>query len=171
MYRVHDYVVCGSDGVCQIKDISQLDFGSDEDREYYVLNSVYGNSIEIFIPTDKKNVNMRPVMSKDEIYELFKDMPELSTDWFDDNKRRKAMFSEILQSSNLTDIIQMVRTIYDQKVQLEKEGKLLSNVDVEILKLAEKQLYNEFALVFDIKPEKIVSFVMENIENYSSHHN
>lgn len=53
--------------------------------------------------------------------------------------------------------------IYNRKVELEKKGKRLTSADSEAMKTAEKLLYNEFALVLDIRPDQVVPFIMEKI--------
>ena len=70
MFRVNDYVVYGSTGVCKIDAINREDFGDGREREYYVLTAIYANSLSIYIPTDNTDAAMRRIMTKDEIYEL-----------------------------------------------------------------------------------------------------
>lgn len=165
MYQINDYVVYGSTGVCQVTDISRENFGGSTDREYYVLNPVYGNSMEIFIPTDKPNDAMRRMLSKDEIIELIRFMPEIDSEWIDDDKFRKATFSGILQAGDQQKIIQLIKSIYERNVELEKNGKRLPSSDIEAMKQAEKQLYNEFALVLGIPPEKVADYILEHVQS------
>ncbi|MDW7657718.1 MAG: CarD family transcriptional regulator [Bacillota bacterium] len=163
MFRVNDYVVYGSTGVCKIEAISREDFGGDQDREYYVLTALYANSLSIYIPTDSRDVSMRRIMTKDEIYKLIKTIPDIDSTWNDDDHLRKTTFNEILQSGDQTKMIQLIKTLDERKQELEKDGKSLGNADAETMKAAEKILHNEFALVLDIEPEQVIPFIREEI--------
>ncbi len=164
MFKVNDYVVYGSTGVCQIKSISLENFGGRMEREYYVLNSVNANSMDIYIPTDKCNVVMRKIMSKEEIYELIKVMPDIESEWISDDHFRKTAFREIIQTGDQKRMVQLIKTIYARKNELEKNGKKLTNSDAETMKTAEKFLYNEFAHVLDIQPEQVDLFIMGRVQ-------
>lgn len=162
MFQVNEYVVYGSTGVCQVVDISRESFCGQADREYYVLNPVFGNPMEIFIPTDSKVV-MRGILSKGEITGLIQSMPEIGSEWIADDNSRKAMFNEILQSGDQKRIIHLIKMIYNRKTALESNGKHLANSDSETFKAAEKLLCNEFALVLGIQPDQVVPFILKQI--------
>lgn len=162
MFQVNDYVVYGSTGVCQVVDISRESFCGQANREYYVLNPVFGNPMEIFIPTDSKVV-MRDILSKGEITELIQSMPQIDSEWITDDNSRKATFNEILQSGDQKRIVQLIKMINNRKAALESNGKHLTNNDSETFKTAEKLLCNEFALVLGIQPDQVVSFILEQI--------
>jgi len=163
MFQVHDYVVYGSTGVCQIVDISQENFGGNADREYYILNPVYGNSMQLYIPTDHGQSVMRRVLSKEEIIQLIQAIPAIDSDWISDDHFRKATFSETLQSGDQKRIIHMIKMINNRKISLEKNGKHLANADCDAMKVAEKLLHNEFGLVLGLQPDQVAPFIMEHI--------
>lgn len=163
MYRVNDYVVYGSTGVCKVVEISQESFGGKANREYYVLSPVFGNQVDIYIPTDKQEVSLRPVLSEDEVMRLIGAIAGMESAWISDDSFRKATFSEILQSGDLERIIQLVKMIFNRKIELEKSGKNLGNTDAEILKQAEKILNQEFAIALNLQPDQVFSFIKERI--------
>lgn len=163
MYQINDYVVYGATGVCQVVDISRENFGGKVVREYYVLNPVYGNSMSIFIPTDSRSAVMRHILSKADIMELIHSMPAIDGGWIEDDHLRKATFNETLQSGDLNKLAQLIKMIYHRKEFLESQGKHLTSADTEAMKISEKLLYNELALVLDIAPDEVVPFIMEKI--------
>lgn len=165
MYQVNDYVVYGSTGVCQVTNISRENFGGTVSREYYVLNPIYGNSVDIFIPTDNQNVVMRHILSKAEIMDLIRSMPEIDSEWIADDSFRKSTFSEILQSGDQRKVVQLIKTLHDRQVDLENNGKRLTSGDSDVMKSAEKLLYNEFALVLDIQPDQVVPFILKKTKS------
>ena len=163
MYQVNDYVVYGATGVCQVVEISQESFGGPTSREYYVLNPVFGNSMQIYIPTDSQKVVMRRILTRQEILDLIKVMPDIDSEWVSDDNLRKATFSDAIQSGDQRRLVQLIKTIYARGEDLEKSGKRLSNTDRDLIKAAEKLLYNEFALVLDIQPDQVVPFILEQV--------
>ncbi len=168
MYQVKDYVVYGANGVCQVVDICLENFGGKEDREYYVLSPVYGNSMSIFIPTDHENAQVRQVHSKDEIMDLIRQMPQMDGQWIDDDHHRRAVFSDTLQSCDLYRTARLIKMLYLRKQALEQQGKHLSSTDGDAMKAAEKLLCHEFALVLDIEPDDVVPFIAEKIVEEAS---
>ncbi|MEA4889184.1 MAG: CarD family transcriptional regulator [Clostridiaceae bacterium] len=164
MLKVNDYVVCGATGVCQIMDIITDNFGGKTDREYYVLNPVYTNGSTIYIPTDSDHLKMRRLMTRDEIYALINIEPDMEREWISDDQLRKAVFAETVQSCKPQELIKLVKTLYRRQAALKKEGKKLLSADISTLKSAEQLLYCEFALVLDIQPDQVASFITGQIK-------
>lgn len=161
MFQVNDYVVYGSTGVCKLVDICQENFGGRNSREYYVLSPVYGNQMDIFIPTDKEDAPLRPILSRQQVMALIHSMPAVKSEWIADDSYRKAIFGEIIQSGELDRIIQLIKIIFDRKVELEHSGKRLGNTETELLKQAEKILHHEFAFALDLEPDQVLPFIQK----------
>ena len=53
--------------------------------------------------------------------------------------------------------------IYTEQEKRKEQGKKLHQADEQIFRRAETLLYNELALVLDIKPEQVVPFINEQI--------
>ena len=66
MYKVNDYLVYNY-SVCKVKEIKDI-----KDKKYYVLVPLSDESLTITSPTTQENVNIRPLLSKSEVKELFK---------------------------------------------------------------------------------------------------
>lgn len=164
MYQVNDCVVYGSTGVCRITGIVMERFSGKEAREYYLLSPVYGNSVDIYIPTDSRQATMRRLMSREEIDELIGSMPQIGCEWVADDRFRQTSFKEILQSGDQRRIVVLIKTLHDRQVSLENDGRSLSGTDTEIMKTAEKLFSNEFALVLGIQPEQVVPFITRQAE-------
>ncbi|MGI6333916.1 MAG: CarD family transcriptional regulator [Saccharofermentanales bacterium] len=163
MYQIDDYVVYGSAGVCRIVDIRQESFGDAGDREYYVLDSVYGNRMQTYIPVDNISVTMRPALKKEEVLDLIQSLPDIDSEWIQDDNQRRTLFAEILQSCDPAQIAYLIKMIYHRQKELQELGKRLTSADSEALKTAEKLLYDEFALVLDIQIEQVIPFIAEKI--------
>ena len=167
MFSVSEFVVFGSTDVYKIVDICQKDFGGNSKRKYYVLNPVFGNSLDVYIPISNKQIPMRRILSKKDIVQIIKSMPNIEDEWIEDHKQRKATYSEILTSGDHEKIIRIIKIIHIHKLELEKQGKQLINTDQELLKAAEKLIYHEFATVLDLEPEQIIDYIIQNIGIYN----
>lgn len=164
MYEVNDFVVFGSTGVCQIVDIIQENFGGGEQREYFVLNPVYGNSSTIYIPRDNCEAKLRRIMTRAEIEELIKIMPDVDSEWIVDDQTRRAAFVDMAQSGDPEKLVRLIKVLFSRQEELVKEGKKLSNADTETMKIAETSLHNEIALVLEIQPDQVLPFILGQIE-------
>ena len=168
MFSVSDFVVFGSADVYKIVDICQKDFGEDSKRKYYVLNPVFGNSLDVYIPINHKQMPMRKILSKKEIVDIIQSIPNIKDEWIEDYKQRKTVYSEILASGDHEKIIRIIKIIHIHELELEQQGKQLINTDKDLLKAAEKLIHNEFAAVLDLEPDQITDYIIQNIGVYNT---
>lgn len=141
MYKVGEYVLYGQEGVCRIVEIVTRKIAN-QDKLYYQLMPL-DNHITILVPVDydQKNAKMRQVLSKDDIYELIKTMPDNETIWIKDKNVRKQKYNEIIN-----------------------KGKKFHLQDQYLLEVAEKILYDEFSVTLDIKQDEVLPFILNTIK-------
>lgn len=165
MFQVNDTILYGTQGVCRISEICDKDFGAGK-AAYYVLHPVYQSNSTIFVPVDNEKLTerMRRIMSLDEIKELIKAIPDEETYWIDDDAERRRRYQEMISSGDRRLLVQLIKTLYLEQERRKKDGKKLHQSDEQLLGRAETLLYNELALVLDIKPEQVVPFLNEQIE-------
>lgn len=120
MFKINDYIVYGSTGVCQIIDISKEKNLSSDEIQYYVLQPVYSNKMIIKIPVNNQKVLMRQIVTKDDVSSLIADMPEKEAIWINDDKERTENFKAALRTGKSEEWIKIIKTIY-----LEKEEKFV----------------------------------------------
>ena len=71
-YKVDDYVVHESSGVCKIISISDMELmGKGSMKTYYTMVPVYKNTAQVFVPLEGAQIRLRDVSSRDEIEGLF----------------------------------------------------------------------------------------------------
>lgn len=164
MYSKNDIVIYSSYGLCKITEISKQNFGGVSEN-YYTLSPVYDEKSTLFVPANNKNLveKMKPVMSKSEIYGLIESISAEDNVWIDDENKRKEKYKEILSGGNRTEIIKMIRSVYQMKVKRQSEGKKLHVADERFFKDAERLINEEFAYVLDIERGKVVEFITEKI--------
>jgi CarD family transcriptional regulator len=163
MFKVNVYVVYGSVGVCQIRDIRKDEYNINDETKYYVLKPVYGDNMTIKIPVNNPNVSMRAVLTKEEVLSLIVTMPINETIWIDDNRERSEQFTAVLRTGKTEECAKLIKTIYLEKEARSAEGRTVTKKDEDILNIAEKHLNEEFAIVLDISPDEVAPYILEHI--------
>lgn len=165
MFQINDTVLYGAEGVFKVEEITVMDFAG-EDKEYFVLKSLYNEGSTVFVPTDKEALlaKMRKILSREEIYEMIRNMPEEELIWIEDESERMQKYKDILMKGDHREIVRLIRTLYLHGQSLKEIGKNLHKVDERFLKDAERILYDEFAYVLNIKPNQVLPFIQEQIE-------
>lgn len=169
MFENGTAVVYGTSGVCRVVAQEQkLVRGNYVD--YLVLRPVYDKNTTFYIPKNSEEVmaKLRPLLSKDEILELIRSMPDEDTVWIDDNNLRKQKYNQMIGQGDRRKLIKLIKTLYIHQNEMKAKGKSLHQSDEAILKQAEKLLNDEFALVLDIKPENVNEFIVDLMNSESS---
>ncbi len=112
MFKVNDYIMYGTTGVCKVIEIKKEKFLGKEEREYYVLEPVYSKNTVIKIPVDNTTIRMRELLSKEAIEELINIVPNADTTWIEDDRIRNEQFKSMLKSGDCEELITLIRTIY-----------------------------------------------------------
>lgn len=164
MFQVNDTILYGTQGVCRITEICDKDLGAGV-QPYYVLTPIYQNNSKIFVPVEneKLTARMRRILSQEEIKELIRDMPDEETVRINDDLIRRKNYREMISSGDRKELVRLIKTLYLEQERRKAQGKKLHQADEQIFRRAETLLYNELALVLDIKPEQVVPFLNEQI--------
>lgn len=165
MYKINDIVTYGTTGVCKIIDIRKQKIGKKE-MQYYILQPSFQKTATVYVPIANEALvaKIKPVMSKQEINILIKAMPEIGSEWIDDENKRAERFKEIINSCDKTEIVKLIKTIYFHQQALFSNGKKLRRMDEIFLQEAEALLYNEFATVLNIKPEEVLPMIIKELD-------
>ena len=165
MFSVNDTVSYGTHGVCKIIGVKKLKLVK-ETEEYYILKHLYKDVSKIYVPIKNEALTskMRRVLSKDEINELIRVMPDNEIIWIENDNERREKYQEILESGNRKEIAALIKTLYQRKNEYKDRKRRLRQSDELILTRAQALLYDEFALVLNIKPEQVIPFLRRKIE-------
>lgn len=164
MFKVNDYVMYSSIGVCQIINIRKEKNIDDMETEYYILQPAYNNlNMTIKIPVNNPKVFIREVITKDDVLSLIASMPEKKIIWINDDRERSRNFKAILETGESEEWAKLIKTIYLVKQEKAGLGKKLMKTDEEVMKIAEKNLYEEFALALNISPDEVVSYIHDHV--------
>lgn len=164
MVNIGTTIVYGTQ-ICRVTDKKDQTFGKIT-RNYYVLTPVFDEKNVIYVPSDNENLvaKMRKILSAEEIYALIRSIPNTENIWIEDDKLRTQEYKGIIERGDREEIIKIIKTLFEHKCDMEAKGRKLHAADEIVLARAEKVLYEEFALVLDIKKEEVVPFITEQIE-------
>ena len=152
MFKVDDYIMYGRTGVCKVIDITNEKFINGEERKYYVLSPIHNNNNTIIkIPLDNTKVPMRKIISKEDVTSLINDMSNMEALWIDDEKKRSNEFKTMLKSGKCEDLIKLISN--------KRHSKKLNKADKEIIKEAERLVNEEFAIILNISPKEVNSYI------------
>lgn len=156
--------VYGASGVCRVEDICTMDYGGGK-KEYYILQPVYDLRSTLSIPVESPafSARARELLSKEEVMEIIKSLPDAKSEWIRDDKQRIETFRNLLEGGERKDIAMLICSLYMHKIELAEKGKKLRSSDEAIMQRAEKLLYGEFAWVLGIDPKEVVPFIKEII--------
>lgn len=165
LLKINDIVLYGAEGVCKIKDITRENFGEGI-MEYYVLQPIYKDSLTIFVHTGNDHLisKMRRVLSREEIEKIILTMPEEELLSIEDESKREIKYQEIINSGDRRAVVKLIKTIYLCQKNRKEQKKKPYAIDERFLKEAEKLLYDEFALVLNVKPNQVLPLIIKQIE-------
>lgn len=166
MFFKNDIIRYGAHGVCKIADITEKNFNG-VPVEYYVLKPIYNDTSTIYVPLHNQSLTdkMHKVLSAEEIRALIQAMPhEESMWWIDDEEARKRRYQEILVDGDRVELIRMIKALYLRQREQQAKGRKLHMADDRFFKEAERMLYEEFALVLQMKKEEVLPFILEQLQ-------
>lgn len=166
MYQINDVVVYGLHGVCRITEIEEREFAG-ETQPYYTMHPVFNDRSTFFVPVnnEKSKKKVRDLLTPQEISALIRSMPQLEEIQVQNEKHRKIIYKEIIESGDRAEIIRLIKTIYVRREAQLKAGKKQHLIDERFLKEAETSLYDEFAFVLNIDRESVIPHIKNELEH------
>lgn len=165
MFKVGEYIICGSNGVCQVESIGPMKIpGVPKDRIFYTLAPVYSGCSAVYTPTDNQKIIMRPVLSKEEAWNLIEDIEEIGIYSDDEGKRREEVFKDALRTCDCREWVKVINTLYLKKQSRIAQGKKEISSDEKFLQMAEENLYGELAIPLEMSKDKVEQFICEKID-------
>lgn len=160
VYKKGDRVIYGIHGVCNILDIEIRKVDRNK-IEYYVLEPVEQLGSRYFVPTQNQVAvsKLRPILTRQELDVLLTSEQTNQDTWISDENQRKQRYRELINSSDRSALIAMVRTLHRQRSSQIAAGKKFHLCDDNFLKDAEKLLGTEFALVLGISPSEVGEYI------------
>ena len=163
MFKINYYVIYGSTGVCQVKDIKREKDNNNEEIEYYILNPVYDRRMTIKTPVLNRKVYMRDIMTREDVSILINKIADNEVISIENARERAETFKNIIRNGESDELIKVINTIKLDKEEKLNMGKKLNKTEEDIMLAAKKKLYEEFAIVLEIPVENVSLYIKEKI--------
>ncbi len=160
MFCQGEYIVYGASGVCRIEGITNSPFGKAEETTYYILKPVAAPAgSSVFSPVGNNSVNMRALMTENDIHMLRETAPTLDIIKVDNEKLRKDAYRTAILSNDPADWVRILRTVGERRKAFIEARKRLPDADVEFESAAKKCLFHEIAIVLGTNYEAVAEKV------------
>lgn len=160
MFNIGDFVVYKRD-VCMIVGIKEK---YHKGLDYYSLEPVFDDTLKIDVP--KTSNLLRSVLSKKEVEDIIDRIP--SIEYIDVNdKMLENEYKKLLHDSSYEGLIKIIKTTYVRNNDRINSKRKISEKDDMYFNLAEKYLYNEFAVSLGISPEEAKEYVINKVDELS----
>ena len=165
MFGKGEYIVYGTTGVCQVRDITAMTAdGSGQEKLYYVLEPVGVAGSRIMTTVEGNKSVLRPVLSREEAYRLIDDIREVAQLRITDDKQRESRYKEALKTCDCREWVGIIKTLYVRKKDRLARGKRLTEVDERYLKKAKDNLYRELSIPLEIPAADVERFIAQRID-------
>ncbi len=156
MYRIGTLVLYDKRGVYKIESVGASPIGGTS-GDYYKLRAVFSNSNEIIYTPVDMVTSMRPLISSGEAANYLELFAQLEPRVFRPGKAidLAAHYRNMLASHKVEDCLLLIKEIHIRQREIARQKKRLGQVDTQYLKLAEKLICEEFAVVLDTTPDLI----------------
>ena len=156
-YKINDRVVHAREGLSTITNITTM-----MDREYYVVVADKGERENIYVLKERTENIIRPIMSLEEGMKVVDYMKTVKAEFISNTKQRRDQYRKRLLSGNVLDLAYLSRQLYffnyyNSIGQVVKLGP----TDLQMLKDAEKVLFDELALSFNVDRDKVDQKIAE----------
>lgn len=165
MFKIGEYVVYGSLGVCRVKDLVTRKFeGLDAAHPYYVLEPLY-QSGTLYAPADNPKIALRQVIHADEANRLIDAIPATESKAFHSRSAQElsAHYEQALQTHDCKDLIELTMSIYNKKAALAQQNKKFGRVDEHFMRQAEDNLYGELAVALGIARDEVPGYIKARV--------
>ena len=165
MYNIGDTVVYGTEGICEVTDITLMSFGGEKSK-YYVLTPIAKRQNTIYAPfeSDKIKRRMRPILSAKEARKLIDSLPVDPMEWVENSHERQDIFKNVLLCGSPEDVFAMLTALYNKQDEQEAIGKKLHASDERFMRDGERMLFSELAYALSTDTNEIVREVFLNLK-------
>ncbi len=157
-WKTGDTVVHSRDGICTVTDIREMTL-TGETQEYYILEPVYERSSKLYIPTEKEDLFLRSPVTREEITQYVRKLPEADVEWIGDEKKRQSMIVEVRKTGSSETLLSLISLFYRKRDEQHEMGKKFHSSDEQFLKDIETRVNREFAYVLGIDPSEVPGYI------------
>ncbi len=165
VFQCGDQVLYGVFGVCQILGCEMRSV----DRKkvaYFVLEPVDQPGARFYVPTQNQAAlaKLRKLLSKDELQALLRSEQVRRNVWIKDENQRKQRYREIIGGADRSELLSMIRCLYQHKKEQLASGRKFHLCDENFLRDAQKLLNSEFSAVLGIPTDAVGEYIQKELE-------
>lgn len=166
MFKIGEYVVYGTVGVCTVENITTLNMRDvPKEKQYYVLEPLSRRSNKIFAPVENAKVPMRKIITKDEAEKLIEKMPGLEEIQVENRKLADSIFKEMLKTGDVDEFAKVIKTLYVSNRKRVKQGKKVTATGERYMRIAEEALYSELAVALSTPKDRVSHYIEERLKD------
>ncbi len=164
-FQPGDYVVYGCKGVHKILDRTMLAMsGSDNRREYYVMQPCEKPEGSVYAPVDTEKTHMRRIMTRDEARQLILSALGLEVLELHNRKQLEEACKASIRGCVPEELLRVIKTLHLRKMERLQQGKKMTLTDLHYLEQAEGILYTELSITLGIPKTDIPDYMKNAIE-------
>lgn len=163
MYKIDEYVVHVTGGICKVENIAPLSISAaDKGKNYYFLVPVSKKGSIVYVPVDSDSA-IRKIYTAGEAESLMSDIPSIEAIDIENDKLREAKYKEVIKSCDLKDLVSILKNLSKRRAKRLSEGKKNTATDEKYFKIAVENLCCELAFSLEKSTEEIKEAVINMI--------
>lgn len=132
------------------------------DNGYYVVQTARGAGENIYVPIERANVIIRPILTKKEADELIEYMRGVEIEFNPNTKQRRDSLKRRLGSGDVHDVANLFKQYYFFKTL--KDGSVrFGPVDLDMLQYATNNLLDELSITYEKSRNEIEDYLFEQL--------
>lgn len=166
MFKVGDYVMYKTEGVCKVDQITTMDSNpkDKQKRLYYVMIPVKDSGLKIYSAVENTAIPRRPIMTEQEARTMIETMADLPVLEIENEKYREESYKRALKSCNCREWVRVMKTIYLRKKGRLSEGKKSTAVDDHYQKAAKELLLGELSVVLNMSEDEVDQYIKTHMK-------
>lgn len=159
MFQVHDYIVYGAAGVCQVDDIRENPFeGAPTGILYYVMHTLSEPRQVIFNPVSNDRVFTRYLMAREEATAFLSELQSVEALSAPSSKLLREEYSLAMKTYSPLGWGKVIRTF---RKRLSEVSSRVTDAERAFYESAKRNLCTELALAFGEQPKAIETKILE----------
>jgi CarD family transcriptional regulator len=164
-YKIGDYLMHESAGVCQVDKIEELALsGKGSEKEYYELRPVYQEDGQVITPVDDKNGRLRDIKSREEMETILNNTDDIGEINVSNNREFQDKVKSVIADFDPRSLASVLKTVYIRKKRRLSTGKKTMSMDERVLQVCGKKLFDEMAFVLQKKQDDVAGLFYAGID-------
>lgn len=157
LFNIGERVIHCRDGLATITEKISMN-----GKDFYLVSAERSGSETIFVPVDRAELIIRPIMQVEEAERVIDFMNTIEFDFNRNTKQRRDLFKKKLSSGEINEIAYLYRQYYLYKKHPDEVK--LGPADVDMLEYATKNILDEFSLTYNMTIDKVEDFLNQKMK-------